>query len=206
MNSNLNNLIRLNRSQAEPAITVLSRAFQNDPSAHCYYKNESVRKKITRYFLSFIVYSGIRYGEAYTTSPNLEGVAVWLSSDVYPLTYWKFLRSVPVSVISGFSRYGGYKMRSLGEHVDAVHERLAPFRHWFLQAIGVDPQFQGKGYASQLLKPMLDRIDEEGLPCYLETLYEVNVPLYEHFGFRVIDESRIPRTTLISWAMLRDAR
>ena len=53
---------------------------------------------------------------------------------------------------------------------------------------------------------MLTRIDEAGLPCYLETLEEQNVPLYEHFGFAVAEESTIPETELTNWAMLREAR
>ena len=87
--------------------------------------------------------------------------------------------------------------------MDAVHQRLAPFRHWFLQVIGVDPQFQGRGYAGELLRPMLARVDKEGLPCYLETLNEQNVLLYEHFSFRVVEKSTIPETNLTNWAMLR---
>ena len=95
-------------------------------------------------------------------------------------------------------------MRGLGEHIDAVHQRLAPFKHWFLQTIGVEPRFQGKGYASKLIRPMLTRIDEEGRPCYLETLDEHNVPLYEHLGFKVIDKATVPKTSLTNWAMLRE--
>ena len=97
-------------------------------------------------------------------------------------------------------------MRGLGQSIDAVHSRLAPFKHWFLQAIGVDSQFQGRGYASRLLRPMLSRIDEEGLPCYLETLEEQNISLYEHFGFKVIEESGVPDSCLTNWAMWRDAQ
>ena len=97
-------------------------------------------------------------------------------------------------------------MKGLGQYIDAVHSRMAPFKHWFLQTIGVDPQFQGRGYASKLLTPMLSRIDEESLPCYLETLEEQNVGLYEHFGFKVIEESKVPNTNLTNWAMLRPGR
>jgi len=53
---------------------------------------------------------------------------------------------------------------------------------------------------------MLSRINEEGLPCYLETLDEQNVSLYEHFGFKIIDKSKVPETTLINLAMLREAQ
>jgi len=75
-----------------------------------------------------------------------------------------------------------------------------------LQVIGVDPQFQGKGYAGKLLEPMLARIDEEGLSCYLETQDEADVRLYEHFGFKVIEKSTIPETNLTNWAMLRNSQ
>ncbi len=69
--------------------------------------------------------------------------------------------------------------------------------------IGVAPVSQGQGYASKLLKPMLARLDEEGLPCYLETQKEKNVTLYQHFGFNVVEEFTFPSTTLTTWAMLR---
>ena len=164
------------------------------------------RERIAPCFFSLSVFNGIRYGGVYATSQDLEGIAVWLSPDNYPITPWRLLRSVPLSVILGFGIYGGSRMKSLGQYIDAVHNRLAPFKHWFLQAIGVDPQFQGSGYASKLLSPMLARIDEEGLPCYLETLEGQNVRLYEHFGFKVIEESNVPDTGLTNWAMLRDAR
>ena len=75
-----------------------------------------------------------------------------------------------------------------------------------LQTVGVDPQFQGKGYAGKLLRSMFARIDEEGLPCYLETLDEANIQLYEHFGFTVVERSTVPETKLTNWAMLREAQ
>ncbi|MFC1984465.1 GNAT family N-acetyltransferase [Chloroflexota bacterium] len=94
-------------------------------------------------------------------------------------------------------------MRDLGQHIDVVHHRLAPFRHWYLQTVGVEPRFRGKGYASKLIRPMLTRIDDEGIPCYVDTLDEYNVPLYEHLGFKVVDKVTIPKTSLTNWAMLR---
>lgn len=51
---------------------------------------------------------------------------------------------------------------------------------------------------------MLDRIDKEGLPSYFETHDEKNVPLYEHFGFKVIEKANIPGLDVTNWAMLRE--
>ena len=95
-------------------------------------------------------------------------------------------------------------MRNVGGHLDNVHHRLVPFKHWYLWTVGVQPDSQGKGYASRLIRPMLSRIDKAGLPCYLETLDERNVPVYERLGFKVIDKSIIPDTSFINWAMLRE--
>ena len=206
MNSSEDDIVRLNRSHVKRATETLIRAFWNHPPLQYYFPDEAERERIAPYFLSLSVFTGIRYGEVHATSQDLEGIAVWLPSGNYPVTLWRLLRSVPSSQILGVGRYGGFRMRSLGQYIDVVHRRLAPFKHWFLQAIGVDPQFQGRGYANKLLRPMLVKIDEEGLPCYLETLEGQNVRLYEHFGFKVIEESNVPNTSLTNWAMLREAR
>ena len=200
----LNNLVRLNKSDIQPAVEVLTRAFRNYPLLQYGFPGELERERIAPYFFQYILNYGVRHGEIYATSPNLEGVAVWLTSDKYPMTFWRSIRSVPLSIIFGLGREGGARLKHAGDYIDARHKRLAPFKHWFFQTIGVDPQFQGKGYAGKLIRAMLARIDKEDLPCYLETLDEKNVRLYEHFGFRVIEKSAIPKTKLTNWAMLRE--
>ena len=141
MAGDLEGVIRLTKAQVKPATVVLGRAFNNYPLLKYYYPDESTREKIALHFVSLSVYSGMRYGEVYAMSPNLEVVAVWFSSGDYPVSIWRVLRSVPLSVISSFARHGGGRMRKLGAYVDSVHKRLASFRHSYLQVIGVDPRF-----------------------------------------------------------------
>ena len=193
----------LNKSHAKVASLALVKAFWNHQPLQYYFPDEAERERIAPYFFSTSVFYGIRYGEVHAVSQDLEGVAVWIPSSNYPVTTWRLLRSVPPSEILGFGKNGGVKMKSLGQYIDSVHSRLAPFSHWFLQCIGVDHQFQGRGYASKLLRPMLKRIEEEGLPCYLETLEKQNVRFYEHFGFKVVEDSNVPGTNLTNWAMLK---
>ncbi len=40
--------------------------------------------------------------------------------------------------------------------------------HYYIPAIGVRPEFQGRGLGTALLRPTLERCDSEGLPAYLE--------------------------------------
>jgi ribosomal protein S18 acetylase RimI-like enzyme len=204
MSKNTLSLIPISKNNAEPAIEVLVRAFRNYPLFKHYFPNETNREKILHCFLSAVVYSGVHYGEAYATSPNLEGIAVWIPSNNYPVTFWKLLRSVPLSKIVGIGRHGGSKLRHFNDYIDSVHQRVAPFKHWFLQAIGIAPRFQGKGFASMLLRPMLSKIDKEYLPCYLETIDKKNISMYEHYGFKIIDISNIHNTKFTNWSMLRE--
>ena len=204
MPTDMTGLISISKAEAKQGAEVLARAFFNYPLLKYFYPDNLKREKITYYFVASSVFSATRYGEVYTTSINMEGVAVWVLSDRYPRSMMDSIRSIPLSISYGLFRHGVYKMKAVGDHIDSVKERLAPPRHMFLQTLGVDPQHQGKGYAGKLMKPMLARLDEDKVPCYLETLDEKNVGLYEHFGFKLIDESVIPGTPLTSWAMLRE--
>jgi ribosomal protein S18 acetylase RimI-like enzyme len=78
-------------------------------------------------------------------------------------------------------------MQTFSRYLDKKHREIISDTHWYLQLLGVDPEYQGQGFASRLLRGMLTRIDEEGLPCYLETELAKNVPIYEHFGFRTLE-------------------
>ncbi len=57
--------------------------------------------------------------------------------------------------------------------------------HHYLPYIGVAPEAQGRGLGSALMRPILDRCDEERLPAYLEATSERNAALYERLGFEL---------------------
>jgi ribosomal protein S18 acetylase RimI-like enzyme len=206
MSNEIESLVRINKSQAEPAIEALKNAFKETHSMKHYLPKEVNRENAVRFFISIGIHTGIKYGEVYATSSNYEGAAIWLSSDNLPISTWKMFRSVSLMAILGFVRNGGLKMMRIGEYIEKAHKRLAPSKHWYLQTIGVDPKFQGKGYAGRLIRPMLEKIDAQHLPCYLETFEEKNASIYERFGFRTVERASIPQTPFENWAMLRDAK
>ena len=93
-------------------------------------------------------------------------------------------------------------MWAYGRYVDKLHRRLVPYPHWYLEIIGVAPAHQGQGFSSRLLRPVLERIDRERMPCYLETNAEKNVAIYRRFGFEVVSEDKMPGTEVTTFAML----
>ena len=86
------NLIRLTKAKVKPAGKMLTRAFQDDP-AFGYIAPDAFKRrdKLPRMFECFIRY-GALYGEVYATSPNLEGVVIWLPSEKAERTLWRMIR------------------------------------------------------------------------------------------------------------------
>ena len=202
----MDDLFRLKRSQVDSAANMLARVFENDPLHIAYFPNPSKRVKQNYHLMKFSLRYCMRFGDVYTTSPKLEGIALWQFED--PVEEQK---DKPRSL---FANWLSFRLEvALGEAVEKVYAiydymistqyELVPSSHWYFFIIGVDPNYQGKGYASRLIKPMLARIDKEQLPCYLDTNNENNVGIYQHFGFKVLKKYQIPGINVINWSMLR---
>lgn len=195
---------RLTKAQVKPAAATLARAFQDDPQVAHYIPDATTRERLSPHIFEFFIRYGLFWGEVYAASANLEGVAVWLPHDKARATLW---RTIPSGGVSPLCRLGARttrRIRRTGRHVHSIRERHARFPHWYLQVIGVDPAFRGKGHAGRLLGSRLERIDRERLPCWVETQNVRNVALYERFGFRCVQEGVIPGTAVHLWSMLRD--
>jgi ribosomal protein S18 acetylase RimI-like enzyme len=90
--------------------------------------------------------------------------------------------------------------------VEKAHIRIISRPHYYLELLGVDAQFQGKGYASKLVKPVLAHADRSRRYCYLETQNEKNVALYQHYGFEVVDTIQPGFGGVAYYLMLRKAK
>jgi GNAT superfamily N-acetyltransferase len=84
--------------------------------------------------------------------------------------------------------------------VDDLHPKEP---HWYLATLGTDPSMQGKGIGTKLLRDALRLADEKGMPAYLESSKESNVPFYARSGFEVVGEVRVSGSPTL-WRMWRD--
>jgi len=204
MVTDLNNLVRLTKSQIKPTSEMFARAFQDDPLFAYFIPDAFERKNKLHCLFECLVRYGVLYGEGYAISPDLEGVAMWFPSEQAEMTLWRIIRCGGFSLYFKVGRKVVSRVLAFFNYAFMVHNRQAPFPHWYLALIGVDPKFQGRGYASALIKPMLARIDQENLPCYLETENEKNVSTFQHYGFKVVESDTIPSSDVNNWAMLRE--
>ncbi len=208
MNNDLDNLFKLIPDYVKKACKVAGSAFQDDPIMVFVYPDENERKQKSKYGFYMIYRYGIKYGLAYATSKNLEGITIWLPPNkTYPST-WSMMR------------HGGfYTMRKVGLKLKAMkrtmtvfkyeeerHKELAPYDHWYFQNIAVKPEEQGKGYGGLLISTMLKTIESDGLPIYVETNTEKSVSIYQKYGFEILEYGIIPETDIALWCMLRKPR
>ena len=77
--------------------------------------------------------------------------------------------------------------------------------HCYLRVIGCEPDRQGQGVGSRLMQPMLEQCDARGMPAYLESSNEKNVPLYRRHGFEVTGEV-VTHLGPRAWLMWRKPR
>jgi GNAT superfamily N-acetyltransferase len=203
MSSETGNLTVLDKGSIKTASRVLSRAFQESPINVYAYPDAGVRsKKLPSAFESVLRY-GMKYGRVYTTSDRLEGVAVWMQPESMKMNVQRLWQAGALWSAMRIGISASVRMLRINMYIEKKHGELATFDHWYLMLVGVDPEYQGNGYGGRLIKSMLCKAAEAGLPCYLETETESNVRLYQHFGFEVIDEFIVPGTPVKIWVMLR---
>ena len=200
----MDNLVSLDKSLVKKASQTCANAFADDPETVYLIPDEKKRANLHFAFAYFLRMSLIEKTEVYTTSPDCEGVAMWTLSE--KKTPWWII--FPIFLVNPFLplRCGWryiWRMISFNRFAEKIKKQYAPRPHEYLALLAVDPVQQGKGFASRLLRPMLERLDKQKLPAYLETQNMKNVNMYRHFGFELVYETTFPRTTLPLYIMVR---
>jgi GNAT superfamily N-acetyltransferase len=191
---------------AHDAGAVLARAFQHDPLySYILAKPDERRSRTPAMFTAVVRYSML-YGDC-TTTRDLAGVACWLRPGRTTVTLWRIVRAglgLQTSV-ARFSAPARQRFLSVMGYAEETHKRLMTRPHWYLWALGVEPDCQGQGIGTAILRPVLERADRDGTPCYLETQTEANVRFYERRGFAVLEAGEVPGHRVPFWTMVREA-
>ncbi|HEU4758884.1 MAG TPA: GNAT family N-acetyltransferase [Dehalococcoidia bacterium] len=195
----------LSTAQVREAGAMLAAAFHDDPFSLFLLPDERSRPR----WLTLLNTAGLRLalpeGHAYTIqSGGAPGVIALVPPGRYPLPAWRSLRFL-ASVALRPPPFGP-PLRSLVRGLQALRlvERLhVKEPHWYVHALGVHPNQQGKGLGRALLDPALALADRDRLPTYLETSNPRNLTFYGHFGFEMVEEVRTPGGGPPIWRMLR---
>jgi ribosomal protein S18 acetylase RimI-like enzyme len=170
--------------EAGPLKVALGAAFFEDPVFGWLIARSSSRHaRLERYFEIQLAHS-LADGCVWT-SERLQGAALCM-----PPGQWRLPPRLMASNGASFtSIFRGRLPRAIGL-LAAIERRHLRGAHYYFANIGVAPEAQGQGLGSRLMRPTLDRCDEEELPAYLEASSERNAALYERLGFQCTEVLR----------------
>jgi GNAT superfamily N-acetyltransferase len=179
----------------------LAKTFWDDPVTSHIFRRGGERRRhagLRAYFATQMRADYLPFGGCYTTD-DYAGSAIWAPAGKPLLTGpGAVLTMVPVLPYV-FDRLPT-TLRILNK-MESLHPHEP---HWYLASLGTAVDLQGKGVGSALMQPVLSHCDAAGLPCYLESSKERNVPFYRRHGFEVVHEVPLPDNGPSIWTMWRD--
>lgn len=182
---------------------VLGRAFDDDPIWRWLLPDDASRvRRLTGVFEIMLRRVHLPHGATETAGRDagVEAAALW-----DPPGRWRMPVRVQAAQAVPLLRVLGARTPAALRTLGAMEKHHPREPHWYLAVLGTDPPAQGAGLGGALLRSRLDRCDAEGVPAYLESSKERNVPFYERFGFRVTRKLTPPgRGCPPIWLMWRD--
>ena len=156
---------------------MLARAFFDDPVATFLFPDARRRPALLdRFFELQLTQNYLRRGVVSTTLDG-DGAALWMPPGAPKPTLRERLLHSAFALRLGERRFAAHRLTAL---LETRHPREP---HWYLGALGVDPDRQGCGIGTALLEAALARCDERGEGAYLEASRPESARLYERVGF-----------------------
>src|ERR1700679_3977099 len=147
-----------NATQADtvPLSQSLARAFYDDPVFAHFLPADATRLKKLERVMAILFKLGLPHGACYTTD-NYESIPLWRPPSEWDVSGLAYIVNGP-AFLSTFGSSIGRVLSTLG-----MMEKAHPHEpHWYLQTIGTDPKFQGKGYGGVIMRDRLAAVDAAG--------------------------------------------
>jgi ribosomal protein S18 acetylase RimI-like enzyme len=191
---------KMTAADVDVVARTLAQAFLDDPHMRWVIRDDSQRmRRLERGFRIYLPRVWLPHDGTYVHE-HLIGGATWMPPGTWHLSLLAQLRLLPAMV-----RVLGVNLPRLNRLLTLM-EKKHPHEpdHWYLPVIGIAPAWQGRGYGSALLRPVLERCDAERLPAYLEATTVRNRALYERHGFELVEECKYADDGPPLWRMWRE--
>ena len=182
---------------------VAADAYRDYP-LHNWFTNGKYDAKASKLIMQISLKTMTEDAVIYADSEEINGFAVWLPFGFTGSKTLPFLLNGGLSLIlhSGLGIIG--RLLTYETYAMNLKKEFTENYDWYLYNLSIKKDAQGKGIASKLMRPMLQFCDDERMVTYLETNKEANVGLYRHYGFDLMKEEQIPKSTVTHYAMVKN--
>ncbi|OOM73653.1 hypothetical protein CLPUN_44070 [Clostridium puniceum] len=198
----LKGLYRVQKKDLEKCADVATAALLNDPSSKYLLKHNLTYQKLYKYFLT-IYRAMYKHSYIFAPSESIEGVLALTSPqnmspssvDYISAGILKLQFTIDIGIL-----FRSIKYKS---NCERIQQMISTNNAWYVFQFAITPKKQGLGLGSKLMKPFLNYLDKNQLPCYLETHKEKNVDLYTHYGFSLKSVDTLPDKKNKQYSMIR---
>ena len=194
------------RVETEDAAIVGARAFQNDPFFVHLAPPSMLRARGLAIFMRAMLRNLGDGGHVLTARAEgrIVGVGAWVAPGGYPAPA-RHQVAQAAGLVHAFAPRPQMAPDGM-RYLRAIEHEHPADPLWYLAMLTVDPELQRSGIGSQLVAPVLERCDTEGVDAYLETQKHDNLAYYHRFGFETVNELRPGASGPPLWTMRRPAR
>lgn len=158
-------------------VDILVHSFADNKSINYIVKQDSRREARLRKLMAYSFEICYRFGEVYLTEDKKACALI-----LFPHKK-RSLSAILLDLDLAFSVIGLSNLKKVLSRESKIKQLYPKEPYCYLWFIGVNPADQHKGIGKALLKEILKKAEIQGLPVYLETSANRNVPWYEQFGF-----------------------
>ena len=196
-------LYLVQKKDLERLAEVSADAYQDYP-LHNWFTKGKYDAKAASLLMEVSLKSMTEDAVIYADSEEMNGFAAWLPFGFTGNKTLPFLANGGLRLFlhSGFGLVG--RLLTYENYAMNLKKTFTDHYDWYLFNLSVRKDAQGKGLASKLMRPMLQFCDDERMVAYLETNKAANVGLYRHYGFDLMKEEQIPKSTVTHYAMVRE--
>lgn len=184
---------------------LLARAFHDYPEYLYLFPNEGKRQaKLVTLFTVMTRYC-LRYGKVIASSERLEAILMYLPPPAR-IDGGGMVKSGAFGMLFKLGASFLHRQNRIISIIVKARSTVIPSPHAYLFLLATDPTAQKTGHATALMRRFLERFDETGTACYLETSDEGNVGFYKRFGFDLVEEQGVPGANMTVHALVRKGR
>lgn len=191
------------KRDVKKVIATLVQAFFTDHLFGYFFPEPKSRLRILPKFFNYRIRNGFIDGKIFATSENIEGVVILTQSEYKGFSWLRAIRTGGIGLYRAAGSEITSRMREMENFVVNKKDECISEPHWYLGSLAVHPDYQGKGLASKLVRPVLEMCSSQNKLCVLETQDEGLVPIYKHYGFDVVDSFTLPTINLSHWIMAK---
>jgi ribosomal protein S18 acetylase RimI-like enzyme len=171
------------RSHKALVVEILAKSFDDNQSINFIVRQDRRRMERIKDLMAYCFDICLMQGQAFLSDDGNAGVLI---RD--PLKKGNRVKTGLLDLGLAFQSIGLHRVSKVARREKLIKKYQPKDPFYYLWFIGVNPDAQGKGTGSNLLREVLQYYEPDKRPFYLETSVLRNLPWYEKFGFKIYNE------------------